>query len=82
MEASLEGSTYLQIPFPLNIFTNGIEYHHIHHLNTMVPCYNLSDCHNSIDWDKSNINIVNFNLAFKSLFNVMLDEENKLLVSF
>ena len=85
MEASLEGSTYLQIPFPLNIFTNGIEYHHIHHLNTMVPCYNLSDCHNSIDlneWKKLNINIVDYNLAFKSLFNVMLDEDKKLLVNF
>jgi hypothetical protein len=51
----------------------------------MVPCYNLSDCHNSIDlneWKKLNINIVDYNLAFKSLFNVMLDEDKKLLVNF
>lgn len=38
-KAALEGSTFLEIPFPLRIFTNGIEYHHIHHLNTNVASY-------------------------------------------
>ncbi len=38
-KAALEGSTFLEIPKILKTFTNGIEYHHIHHLNTNVPSY-------------------------------------------
>ncbi len=38
-KAALEGSTFLEIPNILKPFTNGIEYHHIHHLNTNVPSY-------------------------------------------
>lgn len=37
--AALEGSTFLDIPYILRPFTNGIEYHHIHHLNTNVASY-------------------------------------------
>ncbi|ARF08752.1 fatty acid desaturase [Catovirus CTV1] len=39
------GSSYVQIPWYLKYFTCGIEYHHIHHLNTLVPSYNLKRCH-------------------------------------
>ncbi|KAI9014328.1 fatty acid desaturase-domain-containing protein [Hyaloraphidium curvatum] len=39
------GSSYLPIPWWLSWATNGIEYHHIHHLNTRVPCYHLAECH-------------------------------------
>ena len=45
VRAALEGSTFLYIPQWFRSFTNGIEYHHIHHLNTNVPSYNISDCH-------------------------------------
>jgi omega-6 fatty acid desaturase (delta-12 desaturase) len=41
----LYGSSFLQIPWYLTFFTCNIEYHHIHHLNTQVPCYNLRKCH-------------------------------------
>jgi omega-6 fatty acid desaturase (delta-12 desaturase) len=41
MRASLEGSTYLHIPLILKPFSNGVEYHHIHHINTNVPSYRL-----------------------------------------
>lgn len=43
--AALEGSTYLPFGFFLKLFSCGIEYHHIHHLNTNVPGYNLAQCH-------------------------------------
>jgi omega-6 fatty acid desaturase (delta-12 desaturase) len=38
-KAAVEGSTFLYIPKLLRPFTNGIEYHHIHHLNTNVASY-------------------------------------------
>ena len=45
VSAALEGSTFLEIPFWLRPFTNGIEYHHIHHLNTNVASYVIQNCH-------------------------------------
>lgn len=42
---AIHGCSFLQVPFLLKFFTAGIEYHHIHHLNSRVPCYNLKECH-------------------------------------
>lgn len=39
------GSSFIQLPWFLSIFTCNIEYHHIHHLNSHVPSYNLNLCH-------------------------------------
>lgn len=39
------GSSYLQVPWYLQIFTCNIQYHHIHHLNPNVPFYRLRECH-------------------------------------
>jgi len=46
-QAAMLGSSFLQIPHIFKFFTLGIEYHHIHHLNTRVPCYRLQSCHES-----------------------------------
>jgi omega-6 fatty acid desaturase (delta-12 desaturase) len=89
-EAALEGSTYLKIPIILQSFTNGIEYHHIHHLNTNVPSYQIRNCHFAFDeledkqnhWDIFHINRVDLLLALESMKNVMLDEENGTLLPF
>lgn len=43
----MRGSAFLQVPWPLSFFTCNIEYHHIHHLNSKVPLYNLAKCHNT-----------------------------------
>ena len=40
------GSSFLQIPWLLSWFTNSVEFHHLHHLATFIPCYNLAQCHN------------------------------------
>lgn len=44
-EASMRGSSLLEVPNVLKWFTMGIEYHHIHHFCTRVPGYNLQRCH-------------------------------------
>jgi hypothetical protein len=80
----------LYIPKLLRPFTNGIEYHHIHHLNTNVASYNIEECHESFEngekasrkWDDFQINRVDLALAYKSMFNVMLDEDNNQLIPF
>lgn len=81
--ASLEGSTLLHVPFFLKPFTNGIEYHHIHHLQTLVPSYAIQQCHDTFpNWNLCRICEVDYDLACQSLSNVMFDEETGLVVPF
>lgn len=43
--ASLRGSSYLKLPRLLQWFSGNIGFHHIHHLNPMIPNYRLQKCH-------------------------------------
>jgi acyl-lipid omega-6 desaturase (Delta-12 desaturase) len=40
--ASLQGSSFYQLPALLQWFTGNIGFHHIHHLGSKIPNYNLS----------------------------------------
>lgn len=44
-DASIAGSSHLDLPVILRWFTGNIGFHHIHHLNPKVPNYRLQDCH-------------------------------------
>ncbi|MGH2973426.1 MAG: fatty acid desaturase [Solirubrobacterales bacterium] len=52
-DAALRGSSYLKLPQPFRFFTGNIGLHHVHHLSTKVPNYNLQRAHdeNPIFWD-------------------------------
>lgn len=43
--AELIGASVLSIPPILDYFTNGIEYHNVHHINPGVPSYNIKECY-------------------------------------
>jgi acyl-lipid omega-6 desaturase (Delta-12 desaturase) len=45
-DAALHGSSYLKLPRLLQFFTGNIGFHHVHHLNAMIPNYNLESAHN------------------------------------
>jgi len=45
VEAALKGSSYYKLPRILQWFSGNIGFHHIHHLSTRVPNYNLQRCH-------------------------------------
>ena len=83
-EAAIEGATYLTfIPWWLKWATMGIEYHHIHHLNTQVPGYKLALAHDSQPpgtW--KDVNHVGFLQAAKAMRNVMWNEETQEYESF
>lgn len=44
-QASIEGTSYLDLPQILHWFTASIGYHHVHHLHSRIPNYNLAACH-------------------------------------
>ncbi len=43
--AALEGSSFYDLPQMLHWFSANIGYHHIHHLDSTIPNYNLARCH-------------------------------------
>lgn len=46
-EAALKGSSYLRLPKVLQFFTGNIGLHHVHHLCTRIPNYNLQAAHDA-----------------------------------
>ena len=46
-QAALKGSSYLKLPKPLQFFTGNIGLHHVHHLSTKIPNYNLQRAHDT-----------------------------------
>ena len=46
--SDLNGSSVLKIPAFLKFFTNGIEYHNVHHINPGVPSYNIQKCYEEL----------------------------------
>jgi acyl-lipid omega-6 desaturase (Delta-12 desaturase) len=44
-ESALRGSSHLKLPKVLQFFTGNIGLHHVHHLSTRIPNYNLQRAH-------------------------------------
>jgi acyl-lipid omega-6 desaturase (Delta-12 desaturase) len=44
-DAALRGSSFLKLPEVLRFCTGSIGYHHVHHLNALIPNYNLRRAH-------------------------------------
>jgi omega-6 fatty acid desaturase (delta-12 desaturase) len=80
-EATLQGSSFYNLPRWLHWATGNIGYHHIHHLNPKVPNYNLAACYESdpvVQQAKSIKLWESFRLATLALW----DEANQRLISF
>jgi omega-6 fatty acid desaturase (delta-12 desaturase) len=76
--AELRGSSVLKIPWGLDYFSNGIEYHNVHHLDPGVPSYNTRACYDDLVArgmipDRK----IGYVQAFKSLFHVIYNEKTK-----
>ena len=79
--AALAGSSFYKLPKVLQWFSGNIGYHHIHHLSSRIPNYNLEACHNSHKIFQS-IEPLTFLSGFKSLGFRLWDEKERELVSF
>ena len=68
----------------LKFFTLGIEYHHIHHASTRVPCYKIQQCHEEAEdglWDGV-VHVDTLEKYVVSTFHTMWDDDKKSLVTF
>ncbi len=81
IEASLRGGSFYKLPKIANWFTGNIGYHHVHHLLTGIPNYNLPRCHERTPIKKV-VKPTKLFVSFKSLRYRLWDEERGRLVGF
>ena len=81
IEASLKGGSFYKLPKIVNWFTGNIGYHHIHHLLTGIPNYNLPNCHEETPINKV-VKPTKFFVSLKSLGYRLWDENNGKLVGY
>lgn len=81
VDASLEGSSYYKLPAVLQWFTGNIGFHHIHHLSSKIPNYNLPKCHheNPVFQSAQTITLLS---SFRCLKYRLVDEETGRLIGF
>ncbi|MDA3786829.1 MAG: fatty acid desaturase [Deltaproteobacteria bacterium] len=48
LRAAMEGSSFYKLPAVLRWFSGNIGYHHIHHLNPLIPNYHLKKCYDAV----------------------------------
>ncbi len=79
--AALEGSSFYKLPRILQWFSGNIGFHHIHHLSSTVPNYNLERCHRS-DPMFSSVRPLTLLASLRTASYRLWDEQSKKLVSF
>jgi acyl-lipid omega-6 desaturase (Delta-12 desaturase) len=80
-KAAINGSSFLKLPAIFQWFTGNIGFHHIHHLSSRIPNYNLSRCHYENEMFKS-IKPIELFSAFKAFRLNLWDEANRRMISF
>jgi omega-6 fatty acid desaturase (delta-12 desaturase) len=80
-DAALRGSSYLRLPRVLQFFTGNIGLHHVHHLSTRIPNYNLERAHreNAIFQEVPRLSLLE---GLRSVNLKLWDEDTGKLVSF
>lgn len=82
-DAAMHGSSMQTIPEWLKPFTLGIEYHHIHHFRTRIPCYMLRTVHEKAPkgmWD--DITCLSYSDMWHSMFLQVWDEQESRYTTF
>lgn len=79
--AALQGSSYYKLPKILQWFSGNIGFHHIHHLSSRIPNYNLEKCHleSPIFQQVKHITLLS---SLKSFSLRLWDEDSKKLVGY
>jgi omega-6 fatty acid desaturase (delta-12 desaturase) len=79
--AALQGSSFYKLPKVLQWFSGNIGFHHIHHLSSRIPNYNLERCHQSHPMFQAVKPITLFS-SLKSFSLRLWDENQKKLVGY
>lgn len=82
VKAAVQGSTYYDLPKVMHWLTGNIGYHHIHHLNSLVPCYQLPRCLKENPILDQVATKVTFFESLKSAYNKLWDEDSQRMITF
>jgi omega-6 fatty acid desaturase (delta-12 desaturase) len=80
--AAVRGSTYYKLPKLLNWLTGNIGFHHIHHLSSLIPNYNLPRCAKENPILQKYVTTVTFKESLACIFNKLWDEQQERMISF
>jgi omega-6 fatty acid desaturase (delta-12 desaturase) len=81
VKAALHGSSFYKLPRVLQWFSGNIGFHHIHHLSSRIPNYNLEKCHKEEPLFQT-VKPITFFASFKSFTFRLWDEQQRRLVGF
>jgi omega-6 fatty acid desaturase (delta-12 desaturase) len=79
--SAIEGSSFLKLPGVFQWFTGNIGYHHVHHLSSKIPNYNLEKCHNEVEIFKE-VRPIRLLSTFRALKLGLWDEANRRMITF
>lgn len=82
LHSAIKGSTFYKLPKIMHWLTGNIGYHHIHHLNSMIPNYNLKKCHDENPIFEKHIIQMTVLESFKTIKNKLWDEASGRMISF
>lgn len=80
--AALKGSTYYKLPRVFQWLTGNIGIHHIHHLSSLIPNYNLEKCMKENVILNKYTTVMTFMDSLKLMTHKLWDEEQKRMITF
>lgn len=80
--SAIRGSTYYKLPKIFQWLTGNIGLHHIHHLSSLIPNYNLEKCLRENPILTQYTNTITFWESLKTTSLKLWDEERKRMISF
>lgn len=80
--AAIKGSTYYKLPKVFQWLTGNIGFHHIHHLSSKIPNYNLEKCAKENPIINKYTTTLTFTKSLKTMFNHLWDEQQQKMISF
>ena len=80
--SAIKGSTYYKLPKVVMWLTGNIGFHHIHHLSSLIPNYNLEKCNKENPIFEKYVTILTFRESLKCMFNKLWDEERQRMITF
>lgn len=81
LKASIQGSSYLKLPRLFHWLSGNIGYHHIHHLNSLIPNYELANCHHDNPVFDQVANALTFTQSLRCIFYKLWDEESEKMIT-
>jgi omega-6 fatty acid desaturase (delta-12 desaturase) len=80
LSSAIIGSTYYKLPKLFQWFTGNIGIHHIHHLCSAIPNYNLQKCIDHNQGMNKYVTTINFRQSLGIMFNKLRDEQQKKMI--